>query len=80
MNLGPTDYESAALTAELRAPHGYTILQSKDLIDKSPPASRTVVFEQSYVPHTTEAFSALRVSPHNVIAVLGKVTGFEEAV
>ena len=32
LNLGPTDYESAALTAELRARFAYIILQRKDLV------------------------------------------------
>ncbi len=34
-NLGPTDYESAALPAELRAPRVYNILQDNNLMDKS---------------------------------------------
>ena len=33
LNLGPTDYESAALTAELRARSLYNILHRKDLVD-----------------------------------------------
>ena len=33
LNLEPTDYESAALTVELRAPRVYNILQDKYLVN-----------------------------------------------
>ena len=33
LNLGPTDYESAALTAELRALSRLNILHRKELVD-----------------------------------------------
>jgi hypothetical protein len=37
LNLGPTDYESAALTAELRAPPQYNIVQRKVSAAQRPP-------------------------------------------